>query len=165
MRSSGVRSGSWSGGGDATWWSYLALAVASNLVACGCEGGTQSPVPRRVSDEPVILTVSAPAADPAAPAPDAGAARRATAPLCGAAYRPRGIPRWDAARLGALCGPSHGLAPGPVREVRARGERLLELRVQRAECVWVVAAQAPARPIELRWTVGDEQLAACELRD
>lgn len=29
----------------------------------------------------------------------------------------------------------------------------------------MVAAQAPARPIELRWTVGDEQLAACELRD
>lgn len=66
--------------------------------------------------------------------------------------------------MGALCGPSFGLAPEPIHQVTPRGETLLELRLEKKECVWLVAAQAASRPLELRWLAGDEQLATCELR-
>lgn len=136
-------------------------------------------------DEPRILS-SGPAFTPETPeagSPRANEADNAERHACYVGYRPSGRAALDLLRLGALCGPSNGLAKEPelslgVRPLPAASDGEEDLlptvstlvhgvKVSAGECVWAAfatdAVRSEAAPrVELQWLDAGEVVARCE---
>ncbi len=137
--------------------------MASNALLCGCEN--RDPLPsQKVPDEPVISTAGARSAEESAPAPPADAGLRTRLPQCARGYRSSQDPKLDALRLGALCGPSNGLALEPAWVFAPRDDdEVVRASLEEGECVWAVATSATVSKFELTWVGGANVVASCEL--
>src|SRR5690606_13581189 len=71
----------------------------------------------------------------------------------------------DVLRLGALCGPPHGLLTRqPALRADPEQAAATELtHLERGECDWAAVGTAPPRAVELQWVERGRLLTSCEV--
>nr|AQQ74815.1 hypothetical protein [uncultured bacterium] len=85
---------------------------------------------------------------------------------CSAGLQPSGEPERDVHRLGVVCGAPTGLEPLAPAHTRTFDEpaTIATHRLERAECVRVIAASSSDEAIDLEWKAQGDVLAHCQLK-
>jgi hypothetical protein len=140
---------------------YLALGLASNLAATGCEDPRRPDGPAAKAVEPPLALVSIasePLLDVKAPAES-----RLDAPYCAHGYPISADASLALVRLGALCAGSNGMQAVQSIAPGFNGERLTQsFELEAGDCVWAVAAAEPLNTaLQLRWSLGAARVIEC----